>query len=1026
MNAPRPAESSDRGLVGERQLLAVQTFDLARLTTHVVPIVPGTFIAVSGIGPDGDSNGSGKTSFLSAISILLADPQWRLEANGGRPASGVLFKPDAAGISKARRIQAVPCGYVVGVFAHPEDPSGTAVTVWVRIAVSAPYVQARYATGLHVADADTDAERSIQADSLWKALGSTNTISARRMAQELYGLVPRCLTYLDTPLRPAVPSLLSQQMTKMEPHDIGDSLIALSGLRSHFDEEEHQRDAYLDHQRDLDNAEQADARARIDEDADLAGIHSRQQARDAMEAGRRSWCQYLTRRYQEASDQQELIRQELTGQAEAVINAELATRQARDRLRELLRGPDLAAAAASAHDRWQQARSRTESITQQRTECATRLALLAQERARLTAKAEGWNGAAPEDAAAELVQARYEHAAANADRDGARQRVSKAEDRLTRARNGRYGEAGSAIDLLARLTPPITATGLFDELEISDETRAVWEPRLWSWRHAVVVRPADADRAQAVLAITSGTQIVISDDPDAPAEMPDGVHGRVPIGTFLATLAARFRHQQTPPLARDEKLSLSVTGGFDQPITGREALIREAAERLRVARIALSLAEGKVSTTEARCDLAELGDRAAQAAARLGAIADEEEQLLARVKAADTQLIGVGRIEADLQSEWESAAVLAKGQAQLLDAANLRLQSAEIAEKAQRDRLNERQRALARLRVPDWNALLASASEGLETGMIADPADAHRAAPSLYRCASERLKDALALCGADSDPGSLVPGDLGTLPRLRGMFADQDPAILPETHFEHIAGPLLAMLDDYADSDRVTSARIAELRAARQRSLETLRNEVKSTVGRLEVLQDMIETHVEGILRRVSDEFDKLDQQRGGYGAEVHFASIRPNGPGLWRWEVTPRWRRSPSGDMVSYREIANSAQVKVIAVQLVLAALLADQNTHGRVLILDELGNSLGDINRKDVLSALRAVARRRQVTILGTCQDSVLADAAEVCGELLWFTHASASDPYNRPTHVWGYDASSQWVELTADWVRAGRRLV
>lgn len=131
------------------------------------------------------------------------------------------------------------------------------------------------------------------------------------------------------------------------------------------------------------------------------------------------------------------------------------------------------------------------------------------------------------------------------------------------------------------------------------------------------------------------------------------------------------------------------------------------------------------------------------------------------------------------------------------------------------------------------------------------------------------------------------------------------------------------------------------------------------------------------------------------------------------------------SGDLVPYREIANSAQVKVIAVQLVLAALLADQDTPGRVLILDELGNSLGDVNRKDVLTALRTVAVRQQVTILGTCQDSVLADAAEVCGELLWFTHASAADPYNRPTRVWGYDASSQRVELTADWVRAGRSL-
>lgn len=143
--------------------------------------------------------------------------------------------------------------------------------------------------------------------------------------------------------------------------------------------------------------------------------------------------------------------------------------------------------------------------------------------------------------------------------------------------------------------------------------------------------------------------------------------------------------------------------------------------------------------------------------------------------------------------------------------------------------------------------------------------------------------------------------------------------------------------------------------------------------------------------------------------------------------------RHHQAGDQLleDAREVVKLAaerfpRLKVIAVQLVLAALLADQDTHGRVLILDELGNSLGDVNRKDVLSALRTVAARRQVTILGTCQDSVLADAAEVCGELLWFTHASASDPYNRPTHVWGYDASSRRVELTADWVRAGRGLV
>ncbi|MCX4755111.1 hypothetical protein [Kitasatospora purpeofusca] len=64
-----PASDLPRGLVGDRQLVAVQTFDIARLTSHPVPIVPETFIAVSGLGPKEDSNGSGKTSFLIAVSL---------------------------------------------------------------------------------------------------------------------------------------------------------------------------------------------------------------------------------------------------------------------------------------------------------------------------------------------------------------------------------------------------------------------------------------------------------------------------------------------------------------------------------------------------------------------------------------------------------------------------------------------------------------------------------------------------------------------------------------------------------------------------------------------------------------------------------------------------------------------------------------------------------------------------------------------------------------------------------------------
>ena len=65
--AEKPGEDEDgqeglpelvehRGIVGDRHLVADQTFDRARLTTHAVPVVPETFVAVSGMGPKDSLN----------------------------------------------------------------------------------------------------------------------------------------------------------------------------------------------------------------------------------------------------------------------------------------------------------------------------------------------------------------------------------------------------------------------------------------------------------------------------------------------------------------------------------------------------------------------------------------------------------------------------------------------------------------------------------------------------------------------------------------------------------------------------------------------------------------------------------------------------------------------------------------------------------------------------------------------------------------------------------------------------------
>nr|BFE81098.1 hypothetical protein GCM10020093_036990 [Planobispora longispora] len=81
-------------VVGDRVLIAVQAVNISRLSTHPVPIVPGTLIVVAGAGPK-DSNGAGKSSFIAMITALLGDEQWRF-ASGAKAVSELLFNAELA------------------------------------------------------------------------------------------------------------------------------------------------------------------------------------------------------------------------------------------------------------------------------------------------------------------------------------------------------------------------------------------------------------------------------------------------------------------------------------------------------------------------------------------------------------------------------------------------------------------------------------------------------------------------------------------------------------------------------------------------------------------------------------------------------------------------------------------------------------------------------------------------------------------------------------------------------------------
>ncbi len=390
LEAPR-LEAVKLGAVGNRVLVGVQTFDIARLTTHAVPIVPGTFIAVTGAGPDGDSNGSGKTSFLGAVSLLLAEPQWRLSSDG-RLTRALLFKPESAGLKLEQGYRAAEYGYVAGVFAaSAEDPAADAVTVWVRIGASPPYVRARWAPGLHVADGDTDRDRYEQADELWNSLRA-NEAGARTMASALYGDAPRCLAYLDPTVRKSAPSLLSQQLALMTPERIAESLIGLTGREHLIDTEAEQRRRLAEQGHDLDEKMQADQAARINEAADLEGVQWRNKAREHLTRGDSMWALHFARGLVEKLGEERDANERVRHAREVREEAQDAVNKRREEWERLRRRTDLAVAATAAGEVLGKLQEQMTGLTSRRGALGGEASRLADRFREIAPLRDGWDG----------------------------------------------------------------------------------------------------------------------------------------------------------------------------------------------------------------------------------------------------------------------------------------------------------------------------------------------------------------------------------------------------------------------------------------------------------------------------------------------------------------------------------------------------------------------------------------------------------------------------------------------------------
>ncbi|MGW1194532.1 hypothetical protein ACWD4B_01535 [Streptomyces sp. NPDC002536] len=1019
--------TDDLGEIGARQLLCVQTFDIARHPTAAVGVIPGCFVAVSGKGPQ-DSNESGKTSWLASVALLLGDPEWRMKGGGPGTVADLLFEPNTAGIA-AQHYPAATTGYIAGLFADPDDVKASAHTVWMKLSATAPYVKVRHAPGVHLATAPEESERHTQAADIFRHLPRPS-LGAMRYAEELYGPAPRCQAYLGSRgRRRGGPSLLKLDQGLLTPAAIGTALLSLTGreplmerdvaVRKNLSEAISKRDQQL--------RQDADKRAR--EDAQLDAISHRQAAREALTRAWELWQLHYARGLLDALGRQEELESSLRNAEERLALSERAVQQARAE-EDALQNPDaLKQQRDATSDQRRQAEERLETARTDENECSYRHRRLNEQIHEAEEAARGVHGSL-EQARGEADRARADVEQRQGELGAATAAVDAARADLDRAEKGRYGPAGRTISVLR--DAKIHAAGLLDSLNLTARERPAWEARLSLYQDAVCIAADDAPAARDALRSLPGAVLIA-----CPAKI-SGTASKDQVRAFLDELARRMRIDHDPDTAVDQALGLHALGGFTTPLTGRAALVARLRDTLDQTESVLQAAQSGLERTRSECDQAnDLVHRLESAALA--------RQLHRENTTVENELAGLRAVTATRRAESEKAQLAydkanlaystlksqrhiarqhtVQAQRDVSDATGARdafqnqLTELELAYWIERG--GTRESALQQLRWPTSSETGENAVEGAEPE--------HRTEVTLRRRAGRYLDRSLQALGIDLVAGANAPTpELKDAVVLRANRNDESGSrrFADATAFESPARALNDWLEQLADADEAASRLIQDERAERTDSIAYCRQAVDRLEFDLRAQQDAISLLLDQAMDSIETALTDLNRRAGLYGVELQrVISPPPSLTDLWQCEVTPCWRRTPGGQMLRYDNVTNSAQEKLFAIHLVLAALLASPHPRGRILILDELGDTLGTHHRREVLGALTKSATDHGITVLGTCQESLMDDAADFFGELLYFTYPSLTEALNAPTRMFGYDSNGEHLELTLEALLAGR---
>ncbi|GAB3839888.1 chromosome segregation ATPase [Kribbella italica] len=1038
----RTAEAPSDGafdILGSKVLLGVQVVDLSRLSTHPIPMVGQGLVTVAGQGPV-DSNGAGKSSWIAALSLLHADDQWRL-TSGAPGAAELLFTAEAAG--QEGNWSNVDRGYIVGVFSDPDltdlaEIESAAITVWIRINRKASYLDLRWKNGLHVPYGATESERAAGADALWAALPHSNgrtDYHANKLSQVLYGGQVRCVSFLSTSVRSSpTANLLAEPLNELGPARIFNAIATLTGLdheleqeQAHRSAEHTQREATKQAATDLQRWEQEMATVE-------AGILQRAAARSALAAAKESWLARCARHLVDGDARNSEILHELAALDERVAEQE-ARREAVDTEidafgseENLLRDVQLTRQERDKLD----ARDRELDLAQRSVR--EQLERLGQEHRRLVDAGRSADGRELDVALAEQDEARgvlEEHIGRD---HAARLAVDQASGELREAESG---QTVSAPQQQVLENAGIACGALTDITELPAGDRAEWEPRLSPYSEAVVVDADDATLAATALADAGypGFLLVLANRPGdsaakasgsaakgrkSAANGPSSADPRFSLDTFFATLASRASKELI-----DDPAGVVSVGQHDEPITGRTARIEAARRRVESAVEARIAASAALEQARSRVQQAERRTAAARA---LGTASDLQEQMLALREENDRHETDRDALAPQLQAAKESAEAAA-GQQLVRDE---RLKNLE-ATRREHDRLLDELggRRLVLLdeqtnldlvsRTTAWGGTADEASEFL----LALAGDTQRRTTADWNHqTSTQLDDVIRRCFPNARSREEIPTELweilngpdgwstGTLGTRVGLV----PA-LQRTLASHLA--------QHETFDSLQQQQIASQRAERNAALERAREGLGEAESTARAHRASLADGIKSRLRLVSNEFDRLDQAYGGYGAKLEYPEpdppSEPDKP--WRWTVTPKWRRSEGGPFSAFNVKGNTAQMDEKAVKLVCAAALAGGSDRPLLLILDELGRNLGSQHRREAVALFEQIGRDRNITVIGALQDDMERYALASSRLYVKLRRSSDTMPYNQAPVVKGNEDYAARVELLRTWLDSYR---